>query len=137
VFGPRQNPRSQYAAAVPLFISAVDEGRPVTIFGDGGQSRDFTYVANVVDANLAAADAPGANGRIFNIAAGAPNSVNALVDTIGELLGKPAEKRYAPPRAGDIRDSFADISAAREVLGWEPSVGFDDGLRRTTEALLG
>jgi UDP-glucose 4-epimerase len=137
VFGPRQNPRSQYAAAVPLFISAVDEGRPVTIFGDGGQSRDFTYVANVVDANLAAADAPGANGRIFNIAAGAPNSVNALVDTIGELLGKPAEKRYEPPRAGDIRDSFADISAAREVLGWEPSVGFDDGLRRTTEALLG
>jgi UDP-glucose 4-epimerase len=137
VFGPRQNPRSQYAAAVPLFISAVAEGRPVTIFGDGGQSRDFTYVSNVVEANLATADAPGANGRIFNIAAGAPNSVNTLVDTIGELLGKPVDKRYEPPRAGDIRDSFADIGAAREVLAWEPSVAFDEGLRRTVASLLG
>jgi UDP-glucose 4-epimerase len=137
VFGPRQNPLSQYAAAVPLFIAAVAEGRPVTIFGDGGQSRDFTYVENVVDANLAAADAPGANGRIFNIAAGAPNSVNDLVDTIGRLLGKPVEKQYAEPRPGDIRDSFADTSAAREVLAWKPTVGFDEGLRRTADALLG
>jgi UDP-glucose 4-epimerase len=137
VFGPRQNPQSQYAAAVPLFISAVAEGRPVTIFGDGEQSRDFTYVANVIEANLAAADAPGANGRIFNIAAGAPNSVNTLVDAIGTLLGKPAAKEYAQPRPGDIRDSFADVSAARAVLAWQPKVGFEDGLRRTAEALLG
>jgi UDP-glucose 4-epimerase len=135
VFGPRQNPASQYAAAVPLFMTAVAEGRPVTIFGDGGQARDFTYVANVVAANLAAADAPDANGRIFNIAAGAPNSVNELVETIGRLLGKPVEKRYEPPRPGDIRDSFADVAAARETLGWQPSVGFEDGLRRTAEAL--
>jgi UDP-glucose 4-epimerase len=136
VFGPRQNPLSQYAAAVPLFISAVAEGRPVTIYGDGEQSRDFTYVANVVDANLAAADAPGANGRIFNVAAGAPNSVNTLLDTISRLLGRDADRRYASPRAGDIRDSFADVSAARETLGWEPTVAFEDGLRRTMDALL-
>ena len=122
---------------MPLFISAVADGRPVTIFGDGGQSRDFTYVENVVGANLAAADAADANGRIFNIAAGAPNSVNQLVDTIGELLGKPVEKRFEPPRAGDIRDSFAAVAAAGEVLGWQPTIGFEDGLRRTIEALLG
>src|SRR4051794_9002889 len=136
VFGPRQNPRSQYAAAVPLFISAVAEGRPVTIFGDGGQSRDFTYIENVVEANIAAADAPGASGRIFNVAAGAPNSVNTLVDTIAELLGKPVEKRYEPPRPGDIRDSFADVTAAREVLGWRPTVAFEKGLRLTAETLV-
>jgi UDP-glucose 4-epimerase len=135
VFGPRQNPQSQYAAAVPLFISAVAEGRPVTIFGDGEQSRDFTYVTNVIEANLAAADAPGANGRIFNIAAGAPNSVNALVEAIGTLLGKPVAKEYAPPRPGDIRDSFADVGAARETLAWTPTIGFEEGLRHTAEAL--
>jgi UDP-glucose 4-epimerase len=135
VFGPRQNPQSQYAAAVPLFISAVAEGRPVTIFGDGEQSRDFTYVTNVIEANLAAADAPGANGRIFNIAAGAPNSVNALVEAIGTLLGKPVAKEYAPPRPGDIRDSFADVGAARETLAWAPTIGFEEGLRHTAEAL--
>jgi UDP-glucose 4-epimerase len=137
VFGPRQNPRSQYAAAVPLFISAIAAGEPVTIFGDGGQSRDFTYVENVVAANLAAADAAGANGRIFNVAAGAPNSVNALIETIGGLLGKDVLREHAPPRAGDIRDSFADVSAARDVLGWEPTIDFEDGLRRTIDALLG
>jgi UDP-glucose 4-epimerase len=136
VFGPRQNPRSQYAAAVPLFISAIAAGEPVTIFGDGRQSRDFTFVENVVAANLAAADAPGANGRIFNVAAGAPNSVEALIETIGTVLDRPVERTYEPPRAGDIRDSYADIAAAREVLGWSPTVTFDDGLRRTIDALL-
>ena len=131
VFGPRQNPHSEYAAAVPLFITAIARGEPVTVFGDGGQARDFTYVANVVDANLRAAEAPGANGRIFNVAAGAPHSVNDLLDTIGGLLDKPVERRNAEPRAGDIRDSFADVSAARETLGWEPHVGFEEGLRLT------
>ena len=97
VFGPRQNPHSEYAAAVPLFITSIADGAPVTIFGDGGQSRDFTYVTNVVDANLRAADAEGANGRIFNIAAGAPHSVTELIDTIGKLLGKDVEKIYADP----------------------------------------
>jgi len=137
VFGPRQNPHSEYAAAVPLFITAIAAERPVTIFGDGGQARDFTYVANVVDANLRAADAEGANGRIFNVAAGAPHSVTELIDTIGKLLGKEVEKIFADPRPGDIRDSFADVTAAREILGWEPQVGFEEGLRRTADALLG
>ena len=137
VFGPRQNPRSQYAAVVPLFMTAVAAGKPVTIYGDGEQSRDFTYVENVVEANLLAAAAPDATGRIFNVAAGRPESVNTLADTIGRLLDRPVEKQYAPPRAGDLRDSQADIGAAREVLGFEPSVDFEEGLRRTAEALLG
>ena len=137
VFGPRQSPHSQYAAVVPLFLEAIARGRPITIFGDGEQARDFTYVTNVIDATLHAGDAPGATGRIFNIGAGAPASVNRLAETIGELLGKPVEKLFAPRRAGDIRDSWADISAAREVFGWDPSVGLEDGLRRTAEALLG
>jgi UDP-glucose 4-epimerase len=137
VFGPRQNPHSQYAAVVPLFITAIARGEPVTIFGDGGQSRDFTYVDNVVEANLRAADADGANGRIFNVAAGSPASVDTLAETISALLGKPVEKQYAPPRPGDLRDSYAEIEAAREVLGWRPTIGFEDGLRRTAETLLG
>jgi UDP-N-acetylglucosamine/UDP-N-acetyl-alpha-D-glucosaminouronate 4-epimerase len=137
VFGPRQNPFSEYAAAVPLFITAIAHDEPVTIFGDGGQARDFTYIANVVEANLRAADADGANGRIFNVAAGAPHSVDDLVDTIAGLLGKDVERHYAEPRPGDIRDSFADVTAARETLGWEPRVGFEEGLRLTADALLG
>jgi UDP-glucose 4-epimerase len=136
VFGPRQNPYSEYAAAVPLFLTAVAAGEPVTVFGDGGQARDFTYVANVIDANLLAADAPGANGRILNVAAGAPHTVDDLLETIGRLLETSVEKRYASPRPGDIRDSFGDVSAAREILGWEPRVGFEDGLRLTAETLL-
>ena len=137
VFGPRQSPHSQYAAVVPLFITAVSRGEPVTIFGDGEQSRDFTYVSNVVDGTVRAAAAPGASGRIFNMGAGSPASVNEVADTIGRLLGKPVEKTFSPPRAGDIRDSWADISAARETLGYEPSIGLEEGLRLTAEALLG
>jgi UDP-glucose 4-epimerase len=137
VFGPRQDPGSQYAAVVPLFLTAVAAGEPVTIFGDGAQARDFTYVDNVVEANLLAAEAAGASGRIFNIAAGAPASVNDLAEAIGRLLGKPVEKRYAEPRAGDIRNSFADVAAAREVLGFEPRIDLEEGLRRAAEALLG
>jgi UDP-glucose 4-epimerase len=137
VFGPRQNPHSQYAAMIPLFIAAIARGEPVTIFGDGEQSRDFTYVANVIDATLRAGAADGVTGRIFNVGAGAPASVNSVADTIGEILGKPVERRFEPPRAGDIHDSWADVSAAREALGYEPSVALDEGLRRTAEALLG
>ena len=136
VFGPRQSPFSQYAAVVPLFVTAIDEGRPITIHGDGGQSRDFTYVANVVDATMLAAEVAAANGRIFNVAAGSPGSVNDVADTIGSILGKPVEKEFQPPRPGDIRDSWADITAARETLGFEPAVGLEDGLRRTVEALI-
>jgi UDP-glucose 4-epimerase len=137
VFGPRQDPRSQYAAVVPLFLTAVGAGEPVTIFDDGEQSRDFTYVDNVVAANLLAADAAGASGRIFNVSSGAPASVNELAEAIGRLLDKPVERTYLPPRAGDLRDSWADVSSAREVLGFEPSVSLEEGLRRTADFLLG
>jgi UDP-glucose 4-epimerase len=136
VFGPRQSPHSQYAAVVPLFITAIARGEPVTVYGDGEQSRDFTYVANVVDATLRAADAPDASGRIFNVAAGRSATVNELAETIGAIVGKPVERRLAPARPGDVRDSWADVSEARRVLGYEPSVSLEEGLRLTVAALL-
>jgi nucleoside-diphosphate-sugar epimerase len=135
VFGPRQSPFSQYAAMVPLFLTAIARGEPITIDGDGGQSRDFTYVSNVVDATLRAADVAAANGRIFNISGGRPATVNEVADTIGRILDKPVERRHGPPRAGDIRASWADITAARETLGWQPRIGLDEGLRLTAESL--
>jgi UDP-glucose 4-epimerase len=137
VYGPRQTPFSQYAAVVPLFVTAIAAGEPVQIHGDGKQSRDFTYVGNVVDATLRAGDQDGVNGEIFNIAAGAPASVDTLADTIGAILGKPVVKENLPSRPGDIRDSWADLSKARDLLGYEPQIGLEDGLRRTTEFLLG
>jgi nucleoside-diphosphate-sugar epimerase len=136
VFGPRQSPFSQYAAVVPLFLTAVSRGEPIVIFGDGEQSRDFTYVSNVVDATIRAGHAPGASGRIFNVAAGSPASVNALADSIGAILDRPVERRFEPPRPGDVRDSWADVAAARETLGYETEVGLEEGLRKTAEALL-
>jgi UDP-glucose 4-epimerase len=137
VFGPNQSPHSQYAAVVPRFLTAIAAGEPVTVYGDGEQSRDFTYVANVIDATVRAADVAAANGRIFNVAAGSPASVNQLADAIGRILGKPVERHTESPRAGDIRDSWADVSAARDVLGYKPSVSLDEGLRLTATALLG
>ena len=137
VFGPRQSPVSQYAAVVPLFVTAIGRGEPVTIEGDGEQSRDFTYVANVVDASISAAEADGASGSIFNVSSGAPATVNQLAGAIGRIAGKPVEMLFAPPRTGDIRDSWADIAAAREVLAYEPRIDLDEGLRLTVEYLLG
>ena len=137
VFGPRQSPHSQYAAVVPLFVTAVAEGRPVTIYGDGEQSRDFTYVGNVVDATIRAGEANGASGRIFNVAAGAPGSVNLLADTIGRILELPVEKAYRDPRPGEIRNSWADVSAAAEVLGYTAAVDLEQGLRETINHLRG
>ena len=134
VFGPRQDPTSQYAAVVPRFIAAIVAGRPVPIYGDGEQSRDFTYIANVVEANLLAAERPGASGRVLNVATGSQASVNQMADTVGAILGRPVEKEYLPQRAGDVRDSWADISQAREVLGFEPTIGLEDGLRLTAES---
>jgi nucleoside-diphosphate-sugar epimerase len=137
VFGPHQSPHSQYAAVVPLFITAIASGEPVTVYGDGEQSRDFTYVANVVDATLRAAQAADASGRIFNVAAERPATVNELAAAIGRILDKPVERRQAEPRPGDVRDSWADVGEARRVLGYEPSVPLEEGLRLTADALLG
>jgi UDP-glucose 4-epimerase len=135
VFGPRQNPDSEYAAVVPRFIRAIAAGEPVTIHGDGEQSRDFTFVANVVQANLLAAEAPGVSGAILNVASGGSASVNALADTVARLLGAAVEKRFEPERLADVRHSWADISRAREQLGYEPAIGLEEGLERTIAAL--
>jgi UDP-glucose 4-epimerase len=137
VFGPYQDPTSQYAAVVPRFIHSIAHGEPVTIYGDGEQSRDFTFVDNVVRANLLAADAEGVGGEILNVATGGSVTVNVLADTIGKLLGKPVEKLYEPARDGDVLASWADVSEARRLLGFEPEVDFDDGLRRAADHLLG
>ena len=137
VFGPRQDPTSQYAAVVPRFIRAVAGDEPVTIYGDGEQSRDFTFVDNVVGANLLAADAPGVGGEILNIATGGSVTVNALADAIGALLGKPVTKAYESAREADVRASWADVAEAKRLLGFEPQIDFDDGLRRTADYLLG
>ena len=136
VFGPHQDPTSQYAAVVPLFVQAIREGRPVTIYGNGEQSRDFTYVANVVEANLGAAVATGAEGTVLNIAAGGSETVNTLADTIGRLLGLPVTRAYEPPRPGDVEQSWADVSLARDVIGFEPHIGFEEGLRLTIDSLM-
>jgi UDP-glucose 4-epimerase len=136
VFGPNQDPTSQYAAVVPRFITAIADGRPVPIYGDGEQQRDFTFVSNVVAANLLAAEADGVSGSIVNIATGRATSVNELAEAIASILGLAVEKELHPARTGDIRDSWADVTRARELLGWEPRVGLDDGLRTAAEAFL-
>jgi UDP-glucose 4-epimerase len=136
VFGPGQDPTSQYAAVVPRFIAAIDMSEPVPIHGDGEQSRDFTYVDNVVEANVLAAEASEASGRVLNIATGEPRTVNALADVIGEVLGKAVEKEYLPERTGDVRDSWADVAEARRLLGWEPRIALEEGLRLSAEAFL-
>jgi UDP-glucose 4-epimerase len=135
VFGPNQDPRSEYAAVIPIFIRAILAGEPVPINGDGGQSRDFTYVDNVVAANIAAVEAPteAVSGEVFNVATGSPISVAALADMIGETLGRPVRKEHRPARAGDVRDSWADLTRAGEVLGWTPSISLEEGLRLTAE----
>jgi UDP-glucose 4-epimerase len=133
VFGDRQDPSSAYAAVIPRFIAAMFDGRSPTIYGDGEQSRDFTYVANVVAANLLAADAPGAAGRTFNVASGRRRSLNELVGSLNGLLGTHVLPAYAEPRPGDVMHSLADISAAREVLGYRPAVDFDEGLAATIQ----
>ena len=135
VFGPRQSPFSQYAAVVPRFVTAIEAGRPIEIHGDGEQSRDFTYVGNVVDATIRAGEAAGANGEIFNVAGGSPRSVNRIADTIGEILGNPVERRHLPSRAGDIRNSWADLSKSARVLGYKPHVDLTEGLLMTVESL--
>ena len=131
VFGPRQDPSSPYSGVISLFIRALVEGGQPTIHGNGEQTRDFTYVANVVDGVLRACHAPQAAGRVINVATGGRISLNTLFQTLKRLAGRDVAAHYGPPRAGDVRDSQADISLARSLLGYAPLVGFDEGLART------
>jgi nucleoside-diphosphate-sugar epimerase len=135
IFGPRVDPRSQYAAVIPRFIAAALTGAPVAVHGDGQQSRDFTYVDNVVVANFLAMEAPLGDGDVFNVSGGQRVTVLELVDTIGRIVGRRPRAVHISPRLGDVRHSFADISAARARLGYEPVIGFEEGLRRTVLAL--
>lgn len=137
VFGPRQDPNSAYAAVIPRFLAALTSGERPTIYGDGGQSRDFIYIDNVVDANLKAAVAGGVAGKAYNIAAGTSVTLNEMLAQLAGMLGVHANPRYEPERAGDIRHSLADISAARTELGFEVTVPFEEGLRRTVASLVG
>jgi nucleoside-diphosphate-sugar epimerase len=133
VFGPRQDPQSQYAAVIPNFITALLKGESPVIFGDGEQSRDFTYVANVVHANMLAIEAPDLGGKIYNVACGERITLNRLVAELRELLGSDVEPVYEAARAGDIRHSLADLSLATAELGYTPGVLLRDGLNRTIE----
>lgn len=133
VFGPRQDPSSPYSGVISLFISALCEGRQPTIYGDGEQTRDFTYVANVVDGVLRACHAPGAAGEVINVATGGRISLNQLFRAVRDLVGAQVEPMYAAARQGDVRDSQADIQKAGRLLGYEPTVSFDEGVRKTLE----
>jgi nucleoside-diphosphate-sugar epimerase len=133
VFGERQDPLSGYAAVIPKFIRLMLEGERPTIFGDGETSRDFTHVENIVEANLGAAAAPEAAGRALNVAVGTSHTLNELVGALRQLLGSDLEPVYASFRPGDVPDSLADITLARELIAYEPTVGFEEGLRRTIE----
>ena len=133
VFGPRQNPESKYSAVIPAFISRMLKGKPPVIEGDGNQSRDFTYVGNVVDANLAAAKTKDISGEIFNIACGESYSVLYIVEHLNKLLGKKITPKFAPTRKGDVRKTIADISKMKKLLKVEPKVDFKSGLKKTLE----
>lgn len=133
VFGPRQNPESQYAAVIPKFIQAVQENKSPVVYGDGEQTRDFTYVGNVASANILAAQAEKTSGEVVNVATHTQISLNQLLTTLEELSGQTAQPRYEPPRPGDVRHSFADITRAQQLLGYEPAIGFEEGLRLTMD----
>jgi len=133
VFGPRQDPKSQYAAAIPAFVSAILKDEPPTIFGDGEQTRDFTYIDNVVHANLLAAGAARTEGQVVNVACGERITVNRIIQLINELLGRQVAPSYVDPRPGDVKHSLAAIEQARTILGYEPIVTFEEGLRRAID----
>ena len=133
VFGPRQDPRSEYAAVIPRFINALLAGETPTIFGDGEQSRDFTFVDDVIEANVLAMDAPGVAGQVFNVARGERTTVTGLLEELGNVIEVNVDPQYAPSRPGEVRHSLADVSRARSVLGWEPRVDLREGLLRTVE----
>ncbi len=133
IFGPRQDPNSEYAAVIPRFVTAAVAARQPKIYGDGDQTRDFTYVENAVQANLLAADAKGASGSVINIAAGKRTSLNDLWRNIRDIVGADVEPRHTDPREGDVRDSLADLTRATELLGYQPKIDLDVGLARTIE----
>jgi len=133
VFGPRQDPGSPYSGVISLFIRALLDGRAPHIHGDGGQTRDFTYVANVVDGVLRAVEASGASGEVINLAVGGRISLNQLFDVLQGIIGTSLTPTYGPSREGDVRDSQADIVKAERLLGYRPTVSFEDGLRHTVE----
>src|SRR5918994_868639 len=133
VFGPRQDPSSPYSGVISIFAKALLANTSPTIYGDGEQTRDFTYVANVVDGVLRACDAPGASGEIVNVATGGRISLNQLFEEMKKLVGATVSPTYAPTRHGDVKDSQADITRARTLLGYEPLVSFEEGLKKTVE----
>jgi len=133
IFGPRQEPGSPYSGVLAKFCTAFLEDTQPVVFGDGEQTRDFTYVENAVHANLLACEAPNVSGKVFNVGVGGRISLNEVLGELGKITGKTLEAKYEPPRDGDIRDSQADISQAREYLGYEPQVTFEEGLARTFE----
>ncbi|MFC1762609.1 SDR family oxidoreductase [Planctomycetota bacterium] len=130
VFGPYQDPNSQYAAAIPAFVMSIMRDQSPTVYGDGEQSRDFTYIDNVVDANLKAARAEKTMGDVVNIACGQAVTINEIIGMINRIVGKEVAPAYEPERAGDVKHSLADISAARRLIGFEPMVSFEDGLQK-------
>jgi nucleoside-diphosphate-sugar epimerase len=133
VFGPRQDPSSPYSGVISVFAKALIENKAPTIYGDGEQTRDFTYVANVIDGVLKAVKAPNASGQVINVATGSRISLNRLFTTMRDLLGSRVEVSYGPNRHGDVKDSLADITRARTLLGYEPTVSFEEGLKKTIE----
>ena len=133
VFGPRQDPHSEYSAVIPRFITSLVAGERPTIYGDGQQSRDFTYVGNVVAGNLLAAETPSISGKVFNLAMGQSVSLLQLIGLMNELLKTNVQPIFAPARVGDVRESLADVTLARQLLGYDPQVSFRDGLERSVE----
>jgi UDP-glucose 4-epimerase len=133
IFGPRQDPHSPYSGVLSKFVAAYEQGNTPVIFGDGEQSRDFTYVDNVVDATLRACLAPAAAGKVVNVGVGRSYTLNQTIAVLNGIFGRQVKPRYAPPRKGDALHSLADISLAHQALGYEPLVSFEEGLRRTVE----
>jgi UDP-glucose 4-epimerase len=133
VFGPRQNPESKYSAVIPRFLEQGLNRVPLEVHGDGEQSRDFTYIDNVVQGNLLAMDAPGVSGEVFNVACGTRHTLLAIAEAIGHFLGRPLERNHVASRPGDVRHTQADITKARRLLGFDPKVPFEEGMTRTCE----
>jgi nucleoside-diphosphate-sugar epimerase len=136
VFGPRQSLENEYAVVIPKFITSILKDEQPPVHGDGKQTRDFTYIDNVVDANLKAATARDVSGEVLNIACGEAYSVLDIVDVVNKILKKSIKPKFTPPRPGDVRDTLADISKAKRLLSYEPQVGFEAGIRRTIDYFL-